>query len=148
MEIRLYNTNSDNRTVHKRLSNERILNGQLLEDTDVITPTIKITYIDTVNYNYAYIPAFGRYYYITGITVDEGQNITISLSCDVLMSFWDDFKNSQCIAERSTSKYNEYITDKMVAFSPKIRTDYRKLPFNFSPTESGNHYVLTLGGNI
>lgn len=148
MQIILYNTNSDNREVHKRLDNERILNGQLLEDTDVMTPQVKITYIDNVNYNYAYIPMFGRYYYIVGITVDEGQNLTLSLSVDVLMSFWDEFKASQCVAERSSSKYNEFIADNKVAFSPKIRTEYRKLPFNFSPTENGNHYVLTLGGNI
>lgn len=148
MQIILYNTNADNREVHKKLTDELTLTGQLVETTDILTPSIAINYNGRLSFNYAYIPAFNRYYYITGITVDEGQNLTLSLSVDVLMSFWDSFKNSQCIAERSTSKYNDYLADNKVAFSSKVRTEYRRMAYNFAPTESGAHYVLTLGGNI
>lgn len=144
-----YNNSSDNRVVHKSLSviasNVSIdANGQI----DVTNPVIKLNMNENILLsNYMYIPKWNRYYYITEMRVLNGNQIEITGHCDVLMSFWNNFKNSLCVAQRSSSNYDEYIDDDLVIIKDKYRIETRKLNGTFTPSAAGsNHYVLTIGG--
>ena len=120
-----YNNSSDNRVVHKSLSviasNVSIdANGQI----DVTNPVIKLNMNENILLsNYMYIPKWNRYYYITVIRVLNGKQIEITGHCDVLMSFWNNFKNSLCVAQRSSSNYDEYIDDDLVIIKDKYRIE-------------------------
>lgn len=61
-------------------------------------------------YNYAYIPEFKRYYFITDITYDIGI-WTLSLSVDVLASFRSDILDSEQYVLRSSNLYDPDIVD-------------------------------------
>lgn len=149
IEIILYNNTSDNDEVHKHITQISSANCDIFGECSIESPQLLLSMNDNIiNANYLYIPKFNRYYYITNKTIYDGSKVIINARVDVLMSFWNDMKNSDVIATRSSSKYDVYIPDNMIQFSSKLRFEYRKLPFNFSPTESGKHYVLTLGGTI
>ena len=50
-------------------------------------------------YNYAYIPSFGRVYYIDKITAESGAMVRYDLSCDAAESFWSELKECEAIIE-------------------------------------------------
>ena len=147
--VKLYNNASDNRVVHKaitQIGTDRTC--QITENCDVTNPRIILNMNPgDISANYMYIPYFNRYYYITDITILNGNQTEIIGHCDVLMSFWNAFKNSQCTAGRSSSNYDDYIDDPMVTIKETYRTESRRLSGEFTPTADGsNHYVLTIGG--
>lgn len=82
--------------------------------TSILNPIIDIVDKTGNNriplYNYAYIPEFKRYYFITDITYDIGI-WTLSLSIDVLASFRSDILNSTQYVLRSSSRYDPDIVD-------------------------------------
>jgi hypothetical protein len=147
--VKLYNNSSDNRVVHKSISQigtDRTC--QISDECNIVNPRILLdapgTYLSA---NYMYIPSFGRYYYIRNMNILNGNQVEIEGHCDVLMSFWNSIKNSQCTAGRSSSNYDDYIDDPMVTIKDTYRTESRRLSGEFTPTADGsNHYVLTIGG--
>ena len=54
-------------------------------------------------YNYAYIPSFGRVYYIDRITAESGAMVRYDLTCDASESFWNELKECYALIEA-----NEY----------------------------------------
>ena len=149
VSVKLYNNSSDNRVVHKsitQIGTDR--SCQITDECNIVNPRILLdapgTYLSA---NYMYIPDFNRYYYITNINIINGNQVEIEGHCDVLMSFWNSFKNSKCTAGRSSSSYDDYIDDPMVTIKDQYRTQVRRLTGEFTPTADGaNHYILTIGG--
>ncbi|MBP3896424.1 MAG: hypothetical protein J6D57_01120, partial [Mogibacterium sp.] len=82
--------------------------------SSVITPIIEVTDPKGNNniplYNYAYIPAFNRYYFIEDVRFDIGV-WTLFLRTDVLASYKDDIENSRQYVLRSASAYNPDLVD-------------------------------------
>ena len=115
--VKLYNNASDNRVVHKaitQIGTDRTC--QITENCDVTNPRIILNMNSgDISANYMYIPDFNRYYYITGINILNGNQTEITGHCDVLMSFWTYIKNCQCTAGRSTSNFDDYLDDPMVS---------------------------------
>ena len=149
VKVKLYNNASDNRVVHKaitQIGTDRTC--QITDNCDVTNPRIILNMNSgDLSANYMYIADFNRYYYITGITILNGNQTEISGHCDVLMSFWTYIKNCQCTAGRSSSNFDDYLDDPMVSIKETYRTETRRLSGEFTPTADGsNHYVLTIGG--
>lgn len=147
--VKLYNNASDNRVVHKaitQIGTDRTC--QITENCDVTNPRIILDMNSgDISANYMYIADFNRYYYITGINILNGNQTEITGHCDVLMSFWTYIKNCQCTAGRSSSNFDDYLDDPMVSIKDTYRTETRRLSGEFTPTADGsNHYVLTIGG--
>lgn len=147
--VKLYNNASDNRVVHKaitQIGTDRTC--QITENCDVTNPRIILDMNSgDISANYMYIADFNRYYYITGINILNGNQTEIAGHCDVLMSFWTYIKNCQCTAGRSSSNFDDYLDDPMVSIKETYRTETRRLSGEFTPTADGsNHYVLTIGG--
>ena len=61
--------------------------------------------------NYAYVPAFQRYYYISDISSYTGKLWKISLSVDVLMSFRDKILSNYAFISRSQHNFDESLPD-------------------------------------
>ena len=87
-------------------------NCRLLEDTSLLSPVIELEYTgtDIFDYNYAYIPDFKRYYYLSDIVSNKGV-WNIHLIVDVLASHYGDIVNSSQYVTRSSHSYNENIID-------------------------------------
>lgn len=146
MQIALYNNTSARNVVKKIKSNVKTVNGQLTENTSIENPSFIIEYFNDINFNYVYVPTFGRYYFIDNFDVNEGQNIVLHCSVDALSSFWNSIKNSPCIAKRSASNFSNAIEDNEVLKKSTSQYIFRKLNVAFTPTDGAGNYILTLGG--
>ena len=111
MTIRLYKTPSEVNKVTKVLNDELELTGELRESSSVITPIIKIEDDDLTDYNYAYIPEFGRYYFITNITSVRNNLWEVAMRVDVLMTYADEIKANTAVIARNSNLWNLYYQD-------------------------------------
>ena len=58
----------------------------------------------TAGYNYAYIPALGRCYYINSITGESGPMVRLDLNSDASESFWNELKECDALIETTQQK--------------------------------------------
>ncbi len=110
MDVIMYTISDDPMLVHKNVSTDpgsplygTKLQGTMRDITDVLMPQMEITGSHP-GYNYMYVPAFGRFYYlddpvitVTGLTVYHG-------SVDVLMSWETAIRSLPAIAARTENE--------------------------------------------
>ena len=86
-------------------------NAQVKSPSSINTPLLQLAKDKDPNgYNYIYIPAFKRYYFVQDITYNLGLWL-VSCVTDVLASFRSDILNSEQYVLRSASSYNVDILD-------------------------------------
>ena len=143
MQLKLYKSLDEKNRIRKTLTGELVLNGALRDNSSVIKPTILIQ-TDPLDYNYAYIPEFGRYYYITNITAFRKNAWLIDLKCDVLMSYADDIYKLRVLIDREETQSQQYVSGDFVL---DARHNTEKIAFN-NPFTEKNYILVTLkGGN-
>lgn len=142
MNILLYKTTNANNDLNKTISDKVELVGALREASSVIAPSILIQ-SNPIGYNYAYIPEFGRYYYIKNITAFRKGAYIVDLKCDVLMSFKEEILNMSGIVSRLTDG-DEYATRDI---KTKCLETHRRLDFPETPfTRNGSYILISKGG--
>ena len=116
MEIKLYKTASDRRALSKTLSGAVSKTCVIKDDNiSILSPRVQIAQFNTFkSYNYAYIPDYGRYYYIDDIAVDLGGLLTLSLSVDVLQTYAADIRATKALIYRQTQHTNPLIADSLI----------------------------------
>lgn len=146
MQIVFYKNNSDTNKLNKSLSPVLNVQGHLKEGCSIIKPVIKLKYNAQIanGANYAAIPDFGRYYFISGSPVIDGDTMIIALSVDVLMSFKTDILNADVIAKRSSNRFNRYLRDDYII--PVQNYKYKTSRFQRAFTPESGKYILTVGG--
>lgn len=75
--------------------------------------------------NYAYIPDFNRYYFVTDIVSVRSGLWLFKLKCDVLMSFKDDIYDLECIVARNETTYNLMLSDSKMKFERSVSWTYK-----------------------
>lgn len=124
-----------------------IITGFLREGCDIFNPDIEVEYNAAyLQYNYAYISDYGRYYYFSDPPTIEGKKMILHLMADSLYNFRGVILSSQCIAERSSSVYDLYLTDDAVASEAGYTYFSYSLPYTFHP-ENGK-YILAVAGGV
>lgn len=143
--ISLFKTASENNRVVKTLTDEKQLSGELRNQTSILNPSIRIESADNIStYNYAYIPEFGRYYYITDITSVRTNCWIISLRCDVLMSYSDQIKAIIGVVVRQESNPNKLLVDRLERLQSNKEIDIIYYPDAFS--KNLQFILVTAGG--
>ena len=79
-------------------------------------------------FNYVFIPSLRRYYFVTAMSAlpsAKGLNrlFRVSLRCDVLMSFKNDFMDLVAMVERNEFKYDPGVKDIAHPYTDKIERD-------------------------
>ena len=147
MNITLYQTTAEQNRLNKTLNNALSLSGTLREETSVTSPSIVIEHSNPVGYNYAYIPAFGRYYYINDITSVRNGIWRLSLSVDVLMTYRSDILQADVILNAGTSPDRErYLDGDQWQATVKKFTDVLSFPQGL--LDSGEYILITAGGVV
>ena len=142
MNILLYKTTNANNDLNKTISDKVELVGALREASSVIAPSILIQ-SNPIGYNYAYIPEFGRYYYIKNITAFRKGAYIVDLKCDVLMSFKEEILNMSGVVSRLTDG-DDYATRDI---KTKCLETHRRLDFPETPfTRNGSYILISKGG--
>lgn len=142
MNILLYKTTNANNDLNKTISDKVELVGALRDASSIIAPSILIQ-SNPIGYNYAYIPEFGRYYYIKNITTFRKGAFVVDLKCDVLMSFKEEILNMSGIVSRLTNGDDYANRDiKTKCLETHRRLDFPETPF----TRNGSYILISKGG--
>lgn len=147
--IELKINNSPLNYVEKSLVDQKTVNGALRDGANIVDPIILIetdTPAEVISLiNYAYIPTFSRYYYVTNITSEVNGLWSLEMHCDVLMSYKDEIKAQKAIVSRQENIRNMYLDDGsfMAYQNPYVFTKYFSNPTPFSAEE----YVLIVAGS-
>lgn len=132
MQITLYKNNSDNKALNKNITNAKNINCEIKDTNSILNPTIFINkFAGFAAYNYCYIADFGRYYYITGVSVDLGNKIILNLKVDVLMTYKNQILNSNALILRQTNNPNKLLSDNVL----QTQADEQIQNFKFSDGE-------------
>lgn len=145
MDIYLYVNSSEKNRMGKVLSNETVISGSLKEETSVINPVIIFEHNNPTSFNYAYIPDFNRYYFISNFTAVRTGLWRVSMRVDVLESFKDAIKTIPAIVANSeVNGADEYLSGAVWKSKVKEKTDIINFPSGLS--ESGHFILITAGG--
>lgn len=145
MDVTFYYNASDSRVINKTLIDGELFQGELCSEGDVMNPTIRFESEGVLRYNYAYIPAFQRYYDITNRTVYRDGVWDVTFAVDVLMSFRRDISLLNVIVDKQSMSENgnEYIDDSsLVAENVMFQTIYN---FQNGFNDAGEFILITAG---
>jgi len=154
MTIELKVSISEPNVLQKTIVDVTSLEGSLRNDSPISNPSILIesdavAIGDVVRANYAYIPEFGRYYYIRECTQIRNHLWKLDMVCDVLMSFAAGIKASMAIVQETTVEGNErvnnYVSNDSFARLVKDKTDIIQFPGGF---EDSPFFILITAGGI
>lgn len=142
MKVELYQTLSEKNRLTKVLTNKLDLTGHLKDDCNMTDPVITFNLDNNILvYNYAYIPAFQRYYFINDVDIIN-KTMQLSLHIDVLMTYKNDILNSTGLVIRSAVG-DSYIPDRLVLQTKKITRQCQQIGNSFNKKDG---FVLQLGG--
>ena len=120
----------------------------MIDDTSLMNPTFKLSIASNpIGYNYAYVSAFDRYYFIKDIRTY--QNFWyISCECDVLASFKTEIGSGSHYVLRSASNYDGAISDTLYPASTTVSSyiDYADSPGDPMKWSNGHCYILGIAG--
>lgn len=142
-----------NSTAQPNISSATTLTSvQLKDDTGIMNPVLLINPNNTAlpvpfvpsGFNYAHIPSFGRYYFVTDWTWKTGL-WECSLSVDVLASFRTAIGNTSAYVERSAYAYNGNIIDNLYPAKTDVQITSATIATSWANVApSGGCYVLGL----
>lgn len=112
MTLYLYTIGDDPLKFPKTLPEGTTLTGTIRDQSvDLFRPSILLQGAPGDGYNYAYIPDFGRYYFVDPPITERTGLVRLQMRCDVLQSFADQIIAAPAIIDRSSSAWNVYIPD-------------------------------------
>lgn len=119
MNITLYKNNAEKNRMYKDSflgENYEFTNCTLKAPTSFTNPIIILyekNYITQNQYNYAYIPEFKRYYFVTDIICMSKNMWEIHMHVDVLMSWKEQIVTNKALILRSSDKGSPYLRDRV-----------------------------------
>ena len=113
MNIYLYKISDVNNKISKTIPQTPSISlaGNLKEDCNFLDPVVTIENVGVPDVNYAYIPEFGRYYFVSPPTNKGAKIWELKLHVDVLLTYSQGILNAPCIVAKSSSNYNLYLND-------------------------------------
>jgi len=150
MTIYLHKYEGDNRNIFKWAYNNTSPNIsksiEVYDLTSVLYPTVVLDYDSSVltsGFNYCYISAFKRYYYIVDISVDSGKKIILSLAVDALNTYCSDILKCPATVVRSEDARNSQIYDNQYPISTSEKVSDMQVGKDvFKYTANQPQYVL------
>lgn len=108
---------------------------------NVMAPTVTLKAGDEIfSKNFAYIPNFKRYYFVSSIDISPNGMYTLILTEDVLMSWRDDIKNCEVMLARSADFRNYYLVDERLPITQRTLV-WNKIP-DSSPFDGQAHGAI------
>lgn len=144
INIYLFKVYDDDKTLFKNKESEYVLSGAFKEDIDLLHPIFTIeTDVDLTQFNYCYISALGRYYFMK-VNLLKGQLYECVCDVDALSTFANDLLIIPCIIDREEQHNGLYIDGGTFVAGTK---DYSKI-YNFSNgfNDQGTNILICCGG--
>lgn len=143
MDIILYHSNAEKNKVDKlnNLTGAVFISGNFKESQSIMQPIIDLVYNSLPTFNYLYIPALSRFYFINNITTLNNGMYRLECNEDVLMTYRTEIK--QQTAYISRIEYNN--DNHRNGYESPYLVDKELLSRNF---ETYQYYEITGGENI
>ena len=142
MNATFYYNKSDKKRLNKDLTTIATYGIVLKDNTELIEPTIIMSRaINTQTTNYVYIDTLQRYYYINNVEYSQNRYY-ISLMLDERMTYKEQIKALNVIANRSSSNFNVYQKDSQIPFLNKNIIATQPFPNGFG----GQSLLLATSG--
>ena len=144
MIIKLYTQTIPKNKMYRNLTNEITVTGNVKDTFDILNPIVQFNYnANLKNVNYAYIPEYGRYYFVSPPII-SGKTVYLKMHVDVLFTYKAIIMKSPCISIRSSNRGNLYFQDDYIQFEEGYRYNVSKFPYNFASV--GGTYLLYIAG--
>lgn len=143
MTLTLYTNNSEKIAVSKNLSQLANFSGTQRAGTSIIDPVISIAGAIPTTANYAYIPEFGRYYFITDITSEYNGLYSVAMHVDVLQTYADQIRAQRAVVARQENSWNLNLNDGIFKTYQNPIIKVQAFPSGFSAQQ----YVLAIAGS-
>lgn len=143
MLLQLYNTNSETNRINKVLTDKTEFNVRFKEESSVINPVLMLKSETYLNFNYAYIPKFQRYYFVDDVSVFPNKIYLLSLRCDVLTSFKDDILKSYARIIEQTNSNAYYDSNLKSEVRKEVDTYMSNITFDLT---ADSVVLVTIGG--
>ena len=140
--ITFYNMTSPVISVDKSMSQVLSLTGSLREESNIINPEILIQAASISNINYAYIPEFNRYYFVTEIKSVRTNVWRVYLHVDVLYSFRSAIRNNKALIYRQQNNFNLLLDDGIFRCKQNPRIFHYAMPAGLG---NWNYILITMG---
>lgn len=152
MNIKTYWNYDDNNKLNKSpVAVESSVPCILKDNTELINPTLFLTYrMDSstppapANFNYFYMPDFGRYYFVTSRTYSQ-QYLVIKGHVDPLYSFASAISDCKVVANRSSSRFDLFLNDPDLLVRADSYVNTKAFPFGFT-AEGSEEFILAVTG--
>lgn len=147
MTINLYSQTIPINHMARNMTPVATLTGYLREGCSILNPDIKVEYnASYLGANYAQISDFGRFYYFREPPTIEGDTMILHLHSDALYNYRNIVLNSECIAERSSSRYNLKLKDSALLGETGYSYYSRSFAGGYEFQPGAGKYVLCTGG--
>lgn len=125
------------------------LNVELKGNCDVLHPVFAVTrgehgYFN--NYNYCYVPDFGRYYFISPPEVSMGGIMVLHCTVDALTSWAGGIRGLRSMIERQEFKYNPYMHDNLLPIANGSIIDTINVGSVIPTGATRTMYITCIGG--
>ena len=151
-DINLYQSTAEKNRVDKTnyLTSVGLLKGALREQCSIVSPSITYQAETFPNFNYVFISAFGRYYFVNSIS-SVGKNLwKMDLSCDVLMTYEAEIVQLTALIARQENDYNDDLVDNEIPTEKEPTVTYQEITntvLNTQAAASTHNFVLTVVGS-
>lgn len=143
--VHLYSFTKRENSTKRPSSGGSTYNCVLIDETSLMDPVFKLDIgSNPIGKNYAYVPDFDRYYFITDIT--SSQNFWyITCTCDVMASFKTQIGAETHYVVRAASEFDGYISDTFypTKIDPVRIRSVASNPFSWN---QGHSYVVGIVG--
>lgn len=137
---------SPNEKIGKSLTAGPSFTCVLKDATSILRPTLEIMTSDNITgYNYMYIAAFGRYYFIDDIVSLNNNRWEVSGHVDVLETYKTAILANEAVVKRQQSQYNLYLDDPDFHAYNYERIQTLKFPAN--NFHKALNYILVVNGS-
>lgn len=145
MNIVFYSNFYKRKNSTKRPSNGTTVSCTLKNDCSMLNPQIEIEYASAtsnpVAWNYAYIDAFGRYYYVTDWQWVEHRKWKAFLSVDSLATHKEDIGASEQFVLRSSNVSNGNVVDYCYFQESRTTTERKSFQTPWAGLSNGSYVV-------
>lgn len=142
MLMKLYSTRNPVNTIGKVLENETEFEIKFKTQADRTKPVVVLRSETMIDFNYAYIPDFNRYYFVENIEVTPNKIYNVSLRCDVLESFKDDIKTSSGVISQQTNSNNYFNSD----YQTEVKKEVDVITSTVTLDTTKTAILVTIGG--
>lgn len=144
--INFYSYNGHPDTINKVLGSPTPIDGALRQDFDILHPVLTLKKTPLPAFNYCYIQALGRYYFVDRVEYVGNNTYELTLRVDVLKTYESEILAATGRVSESDNP-DPYISTRETVY--KRTPNFEKVPFANTGllNETGGIIMVTLKGN-